>query len=72
MGKQIKVGGRRNVRNNDLRKYDTEKKFFNYFFKNHIMCLRLLTQDNQHHVKLRGFKGRKLEEHVGKKPLKIN
>lgn len=27
VGKQIKVGGRRNVRNNDLRKYDTEKNF---------------------------------------------
>lgn len=37
------------------------------------MCLRLLTQDDQHHVKLRGFKGGKLEEHVGKKKIfKIN
>ena len=71
MGKQIKVGGRRNIENNDLRKYhDIEKKI--YIFKNRIMCLRLLTQHNQHHVKLRGFKGRKLEGHVGKKILKIN
>lgn len=49
-----------------------KKNFFNYFFKNKIMRLRLLTEHNQHHVKLRDFKGRKQEGHVGKKVLKIN